>query len=495
MSKVQRGALPLIVLFGLALRLVWIESRPLFYDEAFSYFLSIQTLPKIVAGTAADTMPPLYYFLLHVWALVGQSVWWLRSLNVLLSMAVIYLAYRLVKDLYGQAAGLWTALLVAVAPFHIFYAQEMRMYTLLALGLTGYAWCFLRLTRAQDDERIHWPFWVGLVLFGTVAMYSHNLAGFTIIVPTIFLAARRRWKMLLRLIAAQAVIGLLFLPWLALVPGQVQKIQTAFWTPRPGLVEILQLIIMFVTNLPLPVWGTALAAVVSLYLIVIALLEFRRNRWSDEGFWFLIGYAVAPGVILFGISYLMRPVFVPRAVIASSIAGYALLGRLAACGRSRIAGRMAVGMFVIAALAALPAQVLFHEFPRSPYRETAAWLSGQAQTGEVVLHENKLSFFSMHFYEPNLAQSFLPDVKGGGNDTLAPASAAAMELEPAVDAAGAVGDAARVDYVVFQKELDELHAAGVEQSPAQAWLESHYRLSTTKPSMICWFTSTFDNVE
>jgi mannosyltransferase len=400
LNRLQRWAFPAILVSGLALRLVGIEGRPLFYDEAFSYFLSIQTLSKIIQGTAADTMPPLYYFLLHVWALAGQSVWWLRGLNALLSLAVIFLAYRLVKDLYGHEAGLWTALFVAVAPFQIYYAQEMRMYTLLALGLTGYAWCFLRLAREQDDTRMRWPFWVGLVLFGSVAMYSHNLAGFTIIVPTVFLAARRRWKLLWRLVFAQAVMGLLFLPWLALVPGQVQKIQTAFWTPRPGLVEILQLLIMFVTNLPLPAWGTAAAAVVSLYLIAIALLEFRRNRWSDEGFWFLLWYAVAPGVILFVLSYLMRPVFVPRAVIASSIAGYALLGRLAACGRNRIAGRVAAGLFVVAALAALPAQVLFREFPRSPYQETAVWLAGQAQSGEVVLHENKLSFFSMHFYEP-----------------------------------------------------------------------------------------------
>jgi hypothetical protein len=70
-----RWAFPAILLFGLALRLAGINSRPLFYDEAFSYFLSIQSFPKIVQGTAADTMPPLYYFLLHFWTMVGKSVW------------------------------------------------------------------------------------------------------------------------------------------------------------------------------------------------------------------------------------------------------------------------------------------------------------------------------------------------------------------------------------------------------------------------------------
>lgn len=66
----SRWTLPGILAFGLALRLIGLESRPLFYDEAFSYFLSIQPFGKIVQGTAADTMPPLYYFLLHGWALL-----------------------------------------------------------------------------------------------------------------------------------------------------------------------------------------------------------------------------------------------------------------------------------------------------------------------------------------------------------------------------------------------------------------------------------------
>jgi uncharacterized membrane protein len=469
-----------VILLGFGLRLLGINSRPLFYDEAFSYFLSVQSFGQIIQGTAADTMPPLYYFLLHFWALFGQSVAWLRGLNVLLSLGVIFLAYRLTCDLYGQPAGVWAAALVAVAPFQIYYAQEMRMYTLLALGLTGFSWCFLRIYRDEGPWRTQWPLWAAMALFGEIALYSHNLAGFTLAVPAIFLLVKRRWKLLLKLCGCLAAMGIGFLPWLLLVPGQVQKIQTAFWTPRPGVVEILQVVVMFVTNLPLPGWGIAAAAVVSAQLIAITILEIRHNHWGDQGLQFLFWYLLGPGAILFGLSYLMRPVFIPRGLIASAVAGYAILGRLAACGQNRTVGFIAGGLFIAASLAALPYQVQYREFPRSPYQEAVAWLNANKAPGEVVLHENKLSFFSMKFYAPDLTQVFLRDVPGSANDTLASVSAEVMGLIPAADAASAVGNSARVEYVVFEKELQELHINGENQSPDQAWLASHYRLNGQK---------------
>ena len=64
--------------------------------------------------------------------------------------------------------------------------------------------------------------WAGLILFGTAAMYSHNLAIFGLAAANLFLLIRREWKKLWALLGAQVVIGLLALPWLWLVPGQVE---------------------------------------------------------------------------------------------------------------------------------------------------------------------------------------------------------------------------------------------------------------------------------
>jgi mannosyltransferase len=92
MTKMRRDGqyyLLAILVTGLLLRLLLINSRSIQYDDAFSALLSARSLGDIVAGTAADTMPPLYYFLLHFWMLVSKQLWWLRLLSVFLNMGTI----------------------------------------------------------------------------------------------------------------------------------------------------------------------------------------------------------------------------------------------------------------------------------------------------------------------------------------------------------------------------------------------------------------------
>ncbi|MEN6482834.1 MAG: hypothetical protein ABFD29_11775, partial [Anaerolineaceae bacterium] len=74
----------MILIGATVLRLYRIEARSIQYDDAFSYFLSIQSLSNIISGTAADTMPPFYYFLLHFWSLISTSIWFLRLLSLII---------------------------------------------------------------------------------------------------------------------------------------------------------------------------------------------------------------------------------------------------------------------------------------------------------------------------------------------------------------------------------------------------------------------------
>jgi hypothetical protein len=60
---------------GLILRLPGLETRPIWYDEAFSILLAARPFGQVVSGTAADTMPPLYYAMLGLWQSLGQAIW------------------------------------------------------------------------------------------------------------------------------------------------------------------------------------------------------------------------------------------------------------------------------------------------------------------------------------------------------------------------------------------------------------------------------------
>lgn len=470
--KRKFGYLLAILLIALALRCIALDQRSIQYDDAFSFFLAERSLPEIVQGTAADTMPPLYYFLLHFWLTISREVWFLRLLSVLLTLASGALLYGLVSELAGESAGLWAALFAAVSPMQIYHAQDLRMYALLEFCQLGYAFCLVKAWKAEQQGEKGAGWWVGAILSGAAAMYTHNLAVFGLVAPNVYLLIKRDWKRQWRLVLAQVGIAVLALPWLLLVPGQIEKVQRAFWTPRPGIVEIVQAILMGFINLPLSGVWLAIGAVLSVQIFVLVLFELWRGRKNAGGAGFLLAWAFVPPLLLFIASYIVRPVFVPRGFIVSGMAFYGLAGMIAA--RRHAIGKWIGGMVVLAALLTLPFFYTFAEFPRSPFQAATGALQQGLQPGDVIVHDNKLSYFPSHFFAPNLPQRFLADQAGSSNDTYAPASQQAMQIFPAESLETAVGDARVVYYVVFTQAIEEYRSSGEKDHPSLAWLEERF---------------------
>ena len=102
----------------------------------------------------------------------------------------------------------------------------------------------------------------------------------------------------------------------------------------------------------------------------------------------------------------------------------------------------------------------FGEWRRAPYVEADAFLRAQATNGDVILHDNKLAFFPMHLYDRTLPQVFLADPPQSDNDTLAPASQAAMELFP-IEFDKAVAGQQRVWFVIYRTAIEEAADAGI----------------------------------
>ena len=437
-------------------------------------FCRSRALAQIVQGTAADTMPPLYYFLLHFWMKLGESIFVLRLLGVVLSLGMVAVVFDLGRRLAGAAAGLWAALIVAVAPFQIYHAQELRMYTLLGLAQISYVWFFVRL-REQGSGRQPVGLWAGLVLTGTVAMYSHNLAIFGLVLPDFYLLLKRDWRMLLKLVIAQLAIALLAAPWLVMIPGQIDKIQTAFWTPRPGLLEVLQGVLQFHIFLPLEGAVMLIATLLSLQAMVLIGFEvFKARKHPGVGFLSLVWLGLP--LILFAVSYVMRPIFVPRGFILSMLA-YAVLGGWMISRRwHKSIGPYLAAACILASVISLPAFYAFSSFPRSEFRAATAYLRQSAQAGDAILHDNKLSYFPSHFYDQTLEQSFLPDEPASHNDTYALQSQQAMGIFPTPTVGQAVAGHDRVWFVVFTRAIQEYAADQGMEHPVITQLEASYDL-------------------
>jgi mannosyltransferase len=463
-----------IIILGVILRCLELNSRSIQYDDAFSVLLAGRSLQEIISGTAADTMPPFFYFILHFWMVFGNQLWFLRLLTVLLSLGCIIFIYLTVREISDCGSALWSSFITAISPLQIYHAQDIRMYALLALSQVAYYFFFTRfyLGRGKSQK----VSWLGMIFFGTLAMYTHNLAIFGLVVPHFFLAYKKNWRLLAKLLMVSSVIILFSIPWLFLVPGQISKIQNAFWTPKPGFIEIFQAVIMFVATLPLPGVWIFIGAIVSVQVFALAIFVIWKERKHSAEISFLIFATLVPPSLLFIVSYLMRPVFVPRGFLVASLGFYGLLGWAISKTTLKGVGSILLGLFILAAIISLPYQIPYKEFPRSPFFETVQYIKANVKPGDLIIHDNKLSFFPCYYYSEDLPQTFIKDESGSQNDTLAPQTQKALGIYPQPDIERAVEGKTHFYYVVFQRVIDEYKSMGLPDHPILSRLKNIYDL-------------------
>lgn len=202
----EKTILIFILLLGLGLRLVNL-GQSFWLDEASQAQLSSLSIPQIWFNRAADFHPPLFYILAHFWLQFGRSETWLRLLPVFFGITNIYIIYIFSQKL---KLGLLPAFLLAIAPFHIYYSQEFRSYSLLCL-LGTLAMYFL-ISRK----------FVLLSLINVTLLYTHYSSVFLILAQIVYLVIYER-KSLPRFLIPNSLLMILYLPWLPQFLKQLQS--------------------------------------------------------------------------------------------------------------------------------------------------------------------------------------------------------------------------------------------------------------------------------
>lgn len=174
-AQAQR-ALPLLLMLALlllaaAVRWHGLGAQSLWNDEGNSYVQSLRGPLEIADAAGRDIHPPLYYWTLAGWRLlVGHSEFALRALSSFYSILSVALIYALGRRLYGPAAGLAAAAFVTLNTGSIYYAQEARMYAMLAPIAAGSMWAlvvFLRRPSLRSG--------LALALLNAAGLYTHYI--------------------------------------------------------------------------------------------------------------------------------------------------------------------------------------------------------------------------------------------------------------------------------------------------------------------------------
>ena len=229
------GALAAVTLASLLLRTnalgggYWI-------DEAISVGVASHDLGQIPGLLRQDGSPPLYYLLLHEWiALVGAGEAATRALSLLFATLAVPLSWWAGSAVFDRRTGALAAVAAAACPFLTYYAQESRMYALVAvLSILAGASFVLAF---RDGRRRHVALlWLWLALL----LYTHTWGVFLAAgMAVAALALRREWRISHR-DAGLLVAGLLavYLPWIPSLFFQAAH-TGAPWAVRPSPLALL----------------------------------------------------------------------------------------------------------------------------------------------------------------------------------------------------------------------------------------------------------------
>lgn len=471
-----------LLALALILRLLAISSRPFWYDEAFSALFASSGPQAMLGGTldgragsAAEEHPLLYYTLLWGWMrALGESPGVVRGLSVLAGLGVVTLAYLLGRSLFDDKFGLLAGGIVALAPFQIHYAQEARMYALMAFWLLGATYALWRGMRTR-----RWSWWLGFMLCAALAQYTHNLSAFFLLPLALTPLLARDWRSARAVVFGGLGALLLYTPWLLRLPAQFAKIQGNFWLTHPAPARLMTTLLSFITNLPLP--GLWLGAGLFITLMLTALGSWQTLRaWRvhragvRRGLW--LGYLAAAPVLLLYLFSQWTPVFVERALLPAGV--LFLLWLAWAFTRTKLPAlvqRIAAALLLLGFGLGISIHLSYDGFPYAPYAGLDASLAGRVAPGEVILHSNKLTFLPMDYYDRSLPQRFMADPPESASDTLAPATQAVMGIQADADIAQAVAAAPRIWFVIFERAIAEYQTAGAAEHPHLGWLDAHYR--------------------
>jgi hypothetical protein len=458
----------------------------LWYDEAFAILFAAKGFNAMLIGTltpvqgaAADVHPIVYYTALNGWMqLVGQSPLAARLLSVFAGVLTVAVCYGVGRQLFGKGSALAGMLIVAILPFQIYYGQEARMYACLALFCALTIWFYLRALK-REGVRGNWFNWFGLGVSAAAAMYMQNLAGVFLLM--FGLSALPKPRVFAKVALSGAVAFGLWLPWFLNLPGQFAKLQQAYWVTRPNVLTLLQTVIVYHAGeellearvmLPLALFVSLLLPL----MLVVQLFKAGRDETGRRAIWLLM-LALGTPLLLFLVS-LYQPVYIQRALLPAGLM-YALgLGwllwppqRSSTTMPALIRLLLASGLAGVVVLGQL-AHYSFAQFPRPNFQKAIAYLQLHLESGDRIVHSNKLTYFPMYYYARDLPQTFVADPLGSGSDTLALPTQQVLGLFASPDVRTATQSARRVWFVIFAKAIAEFDPA---PHPHLAWLGAHYQ--------------------
>ncbi|WP_408960296.1 glycosyltransferase family 39 protein [Natrinema sp. 74] len=392
-----------IILLAAALRLFRLEAESYWLDEAFSVTTVLSNTPYelLVSVPGNDPHPPFYYLLLAGWtAVFGAGELATRSLSAVAGIATVVVLYGIGRRLFDREVGAIAAVLVAVSPFHVWYSQEVRMYSLLGfLTVLSFYW-FVRMQTESPPDGTSVRAEVGYVIATVLLGYTHVFGLFAILAQNAYVFSRylvrivprsrltvRRW------IALEGITALLLAPWIVrlfrrTVAAHGGETSNVGWIPLPTAATIRE---TFAAYLGGHLFSESFPLLLSLVTVGCLVLAFSSNRWtatdrrdaSLNATYVVVLWFVVPILVPVALSHVITPIFVDRYSIGASLAFFLLIANGVRTVSRPSLRYVITGMLLIGL--ALPLPAYYQNDQKEQWRAAATTVESNVDADDVVL--------------------------------------------------------------------------------------------------------------
>jgi len=295
-------------------------TRGFWGDEAWTSLISQLPYSDMLKTTAADFHPPGYYtFVELVYKFLPPTEIATRSISIIFYLLTLFMVFKLASFVRGKLFGLLTALVVATNPIFFTYAFEARNYTMFAFAATGSVYFLIELSKKFTRQRI-----IGFILFSALGIYTHYYMFFVLAAQGIYIMLYDR-QILFKMIGTYIVVGLLYLPWIPFLAGQLNSVAGDYWIggidKRTHFEALLRILGGEHQNVIRP-WLFGL----SVGLLTIGIGQHILRHKFEKPYlltwlWAVVPFVLAtlPGLSIDGVKLPFRPIFFWRYLIGSSV--------------------------------------------------------------------------------------------------------------------------------------------------------------------------------
>lgn len=364
-------------------------------DEAQSIWQTSHSLKETLFIVAQDVHMPLYHILFHFWTIFfGTSTEAIRFMSFLFFVACLPFIYLLARTVVSRPWALFAATLFTLSPFANWYANEARMYTLLALTSIISQYFFVRIMKGQKNS---WPWYT---LAAIVGAYSHYFFMFGLLAQAIFYffnVKRFPKRTFVKFIGVAVAVIIAISPWIIyfLMQGAASTTRPRIAEPTP--IDFFNVYSQFIFGFQSIGINTMLVSAWPL-MVVLALVTVRRFTNPTFPVSYILVAAIVPVLIAFTLSFIISPFFLSRYMIAAVAPICILIVWLLARYSKKVAITVSV-LLVLLSSTLFIQQMRSQQTPvRENFQQVSDYITKEATPRDAIAMSSPFTVYPFEYY-------------------------------------------------------------------------------------------------